>query len=48
MQLYQKNLENLYENSSPKHFVEATKGIERFQQNASDKLRFSDPETEQA
>ena len=34
--------------SSPKHFLEATKGIERLQQNASDKLRFSDPDSEQA
>ena len=34
--------------STPKHFLEVTKGIERLQQNASDKLRFSDPDSEQA
>ena len=28
---------------SPKHFLEVTKGIERLQQNAIDKLRFLDP-----
>ena len=30
-------------NSSAKKFLEVTKGIERLQQNALDKLRFSDP-----
>ena len=30
--------------SSPKHVLEITKGKERLQQNASGKLRFSDPE----
>ena len=34
--------------SSPKHVLEVIKGIEHLQQNASDKLHFSDPESEQA
>ena len=33
--------------SSPKHFLEVTKEIERLQQNALDKLRFLDPDSEQ-
>ena len=33
-------------NSSAKKFLEVTKGIERLQQNALDKLRFSDPDSE--
>ena len=34
--------------SSPKHFLEVTTGIERLQQNALDRLRFSDLDSEQA
>ena len=33
--------------SGPKHFLEVTEGIELLQQNALDKLRFSDPVSEQ-
>ena len=33
--------------SIPKHFLEVTKGIKRLQQNALDKLRFLDPDSEQ-
>ena len=31
--------------SSPKRFLEVTKGIERLQQNDLDKLRFLDPDS---
>ena len=34
-------------NSSAKFFLKVTKGIECLQQNALDKLRFSDPDSEQ-
>ena len=33
--------------SNPKLFVKVTKGIEHLQQNALDKLRFSDSDSEQ-
>ena len=32
----------LQRGSSTKHFLRVTKGIERLQQNAADRLRFSD------
>ena len=35
------------EDSKPKYFLEVTKGMERLQQNALDKLRFSDFELQQ-
>ena len=34
--------------SSPKHFLEVTKGIERLQQNALDKLGISDPNSDKS
>ena len=41
--------ENLLQiDSSTKHFLEITKNIERLQQDAIDRLRFSDVGSEQA
>ena len=41
-------LQNCYKKKlKRKIFLEVTKGIERLQQNALDKLRFSDPDSEQ-
>ena len=37
----------LQKGSSTKHFLRVTKGIEHLQQNAVDRLRFSDFDSEQ-